>query len=119
MNLNECYTSFGGSLQEVLARLASERLVAKFLRKFPEDTSFATLCSALPSGDRDTAFRCAHNLKGLCLNLGFPRLLQSSSQLTEALRPGTPYLQEQVDALLEQTRLDYHQVCEAISRLEF
>lgn len=118
MNLNECYASLGGSLEEVLGRLVSQRLVVKFLRKFPEDTSFSSLRAALAGGDLDTAFRCAHNLKGLCLNLGFPNLLQSSSALTEALRPGTPYLQAQVDALMAQTALDYSKVCDTIARLE-
>lgn len=118
MTLSECYRAFDGNLQEVLQRLPSERLVMKLLRKFPEDPSFRQLTAALEEGDRETAFRCAHNLKGLCLNLGFPTLLESSAALTEALRPGTLFREERVSALLEKTRKDYESVCDAIGQLE-
>lgn len=118
MTLNECYRAFGGNLQEVLLRLPSERLVIRLLRKFPEDPSMAQLAAAVPAGDHETAFRCAHNMKGLCLNLGFPALLESSCALTEALRPGTPFREDTVSALLEKTRADYETVCNAIAQLE-
>lgn len=118
MTLSECYRAFGGNLQEVLQRLPSERLVVKLLRKFPEDTSFCQLTAALEEGDREAAFRGAHSLKGLCLNLSFPVLLESSAALTEALRPGTSFPEDQIAALLEKTRKDYETVCNAISRLE-
>ena len=118
MTLNECYRTFGGNLDEVLQRLPSERLIIKLLRKFPEDPSMAQLAAALPAGDHETAFRCAHNMKGLCLNLGFPTLLESSCALTEALRPGIPFREDTVFALLEKTRADYEAVCNAIAQLE-
>ena len=118
MTLHECYRAFGGDLQEVLLRLPSERLILKLLRKFPEDPSMAQLAAAIPAGDHETAFRCAHNMKGLCLNLGFPALLESSCALTEALRPGTPFREDTVSSLLEKTREDYETVCNAIAQLE-
>ena len=43
----------------------------------------------MAASDRDTAFRASHTLKGLCLNLGFTPLAKVSSELCEALRPGT------------------------------
>lgn len=36
--------------------------------------------------DAETAFRAAHTLKGLCMNLGFDSLYEVSSALTENLR---------------------------------
>ena len=75
MTLRECYAAFGGDLDALLLRLPSERLAVKLLRKFPEDGSFRELCAAVSAGDLDTAFRCAHSLKGLCLNLEFPAAL--------------------------------------------
>lgn len=118
MTLKECYAAFGGDLEALLLRLPSERLAGKLLRKFPEDSSFRELCDAVSQEDRDTAFRCAHTLKGLCLNLELPGLLRSSSALTEVLRPGSEYIPQNVEQLLEQVRQDYTAVCGAISRLD-
>ena len=78
----------------------------------------AQLEAAFSSGDRETAFRCAHNMKGLCLNLGFPELLSSSSALTEALRPGNEYREASAAALLEQVCRDHRRICDAIAQLE-
>ena len=118
MTLKECYAAFGGDLEALLLRLPSERLAGKLIRKFPEDGSFRELCAAVAGGDRETAFRCAHSLKGLCLNLELPGLLRSSSELTEALRPGNEYIPQKVEQLLEQVRQDYTLVCDAVSRLD-
>ena len=118
MTLRECYRVFGGDLDALLLRLPSERLALRLLRKFPEDGSFRQLCQALPAGDLDTAFRCAHSMKGLCLNLELTGLLRSSAALTEALRPGTEHRPETVAELLEQVRQDYALVCDAIGRLD-
>ena len=118
MTLKECYAAFGGDLDAFMLRLPSDRLIGRLLRKFPEDGSFRELCAAVPVGDRETAFRCAHSLKGLCLNLELPRLLKSSSALTEALRPGTEYRPQLVEELLEQVHSDYELICDAIARLD-
>lgn len=118
MTLKECYAAFGGDLDALLVRLPSDRLIGRLLRKFPEDRSFRDLCAAIPAGDLETAFRCAHNLKGLCLNLELPGLLRSSSALTDALRPGTEYLPQQAESLLKQVRQDYALVCDAIAQLD-
>ena len=37
MSLTECYIALGGSYEEVLSRLSSERLVNKFVLKFLTD----------------------------------------------------------------------------------
>lgn len=36
----------------------------------------------------DDSFRAAHTLKGVCVNLGFDKLYEASSKLTEQLRAG-------------------------------
>ncbi len=51
-----------------------------------EDKTFSGLCDALDAHDAEEAFRMAHTLKGICLNLGFEPLRQASSELTEELR---------------------------------
>ena len=86
MTLKECYEILGGGYEDVLSRFMSERLVQKFVIKFLDDKSFDTLKSSLEIGNYEEAFRAAHTIKGICKNLGFEKLLHSSSSLTEALR---------------------------------
>jgi HPt (histidine-containing phosphotransfer) domain-containing protein len=111
MNLKECYDALGGDYEGVLHRLTSERLVQKFALKFLNDTSFDLLTQSMATKNYDEAFRAAHTIKGICLNLGFTQLFTSSNQLTEALR-GAHY--ENIDALLTQTTLDYQQTVRAL-----
>ena len=63
-----------------------EKLVRKFLLKFLDDKSYADLERTLSEGDYKEAFRAAHTLKGVCLNLGFTELYKVSAELTEVLR---------------------------------
>ena len=107
MDLRTCYEQLGGSYDDVLGRIPSERLVDKFLRKFLADESFSGLCSAMTSGSRSEAFLMAHTLKGVCANLGFTRLFRSASALTELLRPEADAIPAGADALLNAVREDY------------
>lgn len=86
MTLKECYEILGGGYEDVLSRFMSERLVQKFVIKFLDDKSFDILKSSLEIDNYEEAFRAAHTIKGICQNLGFEKLLHSSSSLTEALR---------------------------------
>lgn len=86
MTIRECYGELGLDFDAVLSRLVNEKLVQKFALKFLDDPSFQNLKDALDSKDVETAFRAAHTLKGVCLNLGFDRLYEVSAELTEKLR---------------------------------
>lgn len=88
MSLRTCYEAFGGDYDGVLGRLRSERLVQKFVLKFLNEGSFSDLMAALETKDGAAAFRAAHTLKGICLNLSFDKLYVSSNRLCEALRQG-------------------------------
>ena len=111
MTLQECYAAMGGNYDEVIGRLRSEKLVQKFVLKFLNDGSYQLLLDSLAAGDREEAFRAAHTIKGMCQNLGFARLEESSSALTEALRGGkSPGAGE----LYEKVQKDYRQTADAI-----
>lgn len=89
MTLNEFYNSIGGNLDEVVSHLLKEERILKYVLLFPKDTSFSTLEDAFAANNASEAFRAAHTLKGVALNLGFGNLARSSSELTENLRPGS------------------------------
>lgn len=111
MTLQECYAALEGDYQGVLGRLTSERMVQKFVLKFLNDGSYDLLLRSMAEENWQEAFRAAHTIKGVCQNLGLTRLLDSSSQLSEALRHGyTP----EADGLAEQVGRDYQDTVGAI-----
>lgn len=111
MTLKECYEKLDGDYKDVLGRLGSERMVQKFMLKFLDDGSFGNLCCALDTGNCEEAFRAAHTIKGICQNLGFTKLWQSSSAITETLRSGDT---QGAEAMLDNVREDYERTVNAI-----
>ncbi len=111
MTLQECYAALEGDYAGVTSRLPTERMVQKFVLKFLNDGSYDLLLRSMETEDYAEAFRAAHTIKGVCQNLDFTKLYQSSSQLSEALRNGfTP----EAPALVEQVKADYTQTADAI-----
>ena len=86
MTVKECYEKAGSDYDGVLNRLGSEALIKRFAIKFLNDPSFQDLTDGLAEKDGEKAFRAAHTLKGVCLNLGFSELYKASAELTEVLR---------------------------------
>jgi len=115
MNLRECYGALEGDYEDVLGRLRTEKLVQKFVLKFLNDGSYDLLCRSLESGDYGEAFRAAHTIKGVCQNLSFTKLYESSHDLTEALRSGWS---QEASALVERVKGDYGQVIAAIKEFQ-
>ncbi|MCI8907745.1 MAG: Hpt domain-containing protein [Angelakisella sp.] len=115
MTLKECYEKMEANYDEVIGRLRSERLVQKFALKFLDDPSYQLLITSMEEKNYEEAFRAAHTIKGVCQNLGFTRLGDSSSALTESLRSGwTP----EADRLLEQTKADYQNTVTPLQSLK-
>ncbi len=94
MSLQECYAAFGGDYEGVIGRL---------LMKSMEEKNY------------EEAFRASHTIKGICQNLGFTKLGNSSSILTDKLRDGGS---DEADTLLEQVKVDYKETVEALQALE-
>mgnify|MGYP002510449831 FL=1 len=111
MTLKECYEALEGDYEGVVARLRSEKMVQKFVLKFLNDKSYELLEASLKEENYEDAFRAAHTIKGVCQNLNFTKLYESSSRLTESLRSGKG---EETDELLEHVRKDYQQTADAI-----
>lgn len=113
MNLREMYTELGGSYDEALGRLMNDRLIERFVLKFPDDPTMKTLEDAVNAGNTEGAFRAAHTLKGVAANLAFTDLSKAASALTEQLRP----LTSPADAeLYSKLRLSYQRTTETIKK---
>lgn len=94
-----------------------ESMLAKFAKKFPNDPTYAGLLEAFESGDMPTAFRMAHTLKGLCLNLGLDKLQGSSAELTEVLR-NAETVPDNAPELLDRVKRDYEVTVNALKAVE-
>ena len=87
--LRKIYEIAGGDSEKVLARFGgNEEMLKHFLCLFARDDSFAKLQDTLAAGETEDAFRAVHTLKGICANLGFDRLYEKASEMTELLRRG-------------------------------
>ena len=93
MTVKECYEQMGSDYEGVLGRMGSEAMIKRFALKFLQDPSFNNLKENLEKNDGEEAFRAAHTLKGVCLNLGFDELYEASAEITEKLR-GKEYVPE-------------------------
>lgn len=116
MTTKECYELMGADYEDVLGRLMMEKLVKKFLYKFADAKDMEDLKSSLAAKDYETAFRMAHNLKGVCANLSITKLGASSSELCEELRGGR--YTDRVEPLLAVVMEDYDATLAAIRQLQ-
>ena len=65
-------TEAGINVDDALERfMGNEMLLERFWKKFGTDKSFADLLDSVSRGDRETALRAAHTLKGVSGSLGF------------------------------------------------
>ena len=114
MNIEEFYKKLGGDYSEVSKRLPSLSLVEKFIGKFLQDKSYEELSASMKIGDRKVAFRASHTLKGVCANLGFATLRQSSSKLCEELRGDGEVISDTAYVLMNDVERDYAVTIQAI-----
>ena len=108
MTIRECYEKTGSDYENILKRFGSEAMIQRFALKFLKDGSFSDLKNALEAKDGERAFRAAHTLKGVCINLGFDRL-------TEKLR-GREI--EESEELFEQVEKEYHALTAVLKQYE-
>ena len=114
MTIRDFYKMTEGDYDSLLGRLLEEERVLRFVRMFEQDPTYAELEKRLDERDPVGAFRAAHTLKGVCLNIGLSRLYGLASEVTEALREGDL---EAADEKMPALRKDYARTVEAIRQL--
>lgn len=121
MDIRRFYELTGGDYDAAMQRFMTESRLEKFTRMFAEDPSYGELEASLASDNLEEAFRAAHTLKGVCLNLSFTGLFQSVDAVTELLRHAdtdSPGDQEQVNRCMETLRVRYRDIIAAVSELD-
>ncbi len=117
MTVQECYEEMGADYNDVLSRLRTDERIVKFLLRVYDDGSFKLLESSLAEKNIPEAFRAAHTLKGVCMNLSLTALFKSSNLLTESLRNRTEY-GEDIVPLFEHVKSDYEKTMNCILKLK-
>lgn len=115
MELREIYEQINGDYDSVFSRLHNDERIKKYLLKFINNKLDTLIRNALDAGDYETAFREAHNLKGICANLNIDKLGKSASELTEALRGRNPEVD--ISSLVEAMQADYDMTIRALNVL--
>lgn len=116
MTIKSLYEAVGGDYQDVVRRLISEEFAAGLAVRFLDDDEMEKLGAAMATRNIEEAFRAAHTLKGVALNLGFKNLGRSASELTEVLRKRTF---DGTDEPFEKVRADYAVVISALRSYAF
>lgn len=63
MTLQECYAMLHGNYEDVKSRLSMDRLIEKFMLKFPDDTSMDLLNRSVAAGDIQGILPCSTYVK--------------------------------------------------------
>lgn len=116
MTIRECYLIMDADYEDVISRLMNDRLVLKYNKKFAASDDYSNLVKALEDKDYALAFRMAHNLKGISLNLGFSGLFTVCNEMCDELREGEP--QNDVMPMLDAITVKYQQVIEGIKLMD-
>lgn len=119
MKLNDLPSFLDIEVQESLEErfMESEALYVRFLKKLLNDTNVAELEQAVATEDWETALRKAHNLKGVCANLGLTSLSRSFAAIVLELRSDA-YTAQGVKALLDEALAEWEKTIACIGKLE-
>lgn len=116
MEISEFYKKIGADYEGTLNRfMKNESMMTKFVKRFPEDYTYAELLQAMEMKDYPGIQTGAHTLKGIASNLGFELLAVASGELTAAMR-AEEY--EKTDTLFEVVRQNYEKVMMEIQNLD-
>ena len=115
MTVEQCYTQLGGDYADITRRMGTDERVIKFLGMLLRDNSFEQLKTALEKEDYGTAFRAAHTLKGVLLNLSLTSQAKVIIELTEVLRP--QQANDQIGPLFEKAKAAYAELTMGIEAL--
>ena len=88
MTLQELYASIDGSYDRAVQIMRMEKLINRYLSKFPNSGVYESLAAAGESMDPTALFESAHAMKGVCANMGFDKMAAAAGEITEEFRPG-------------------------------
>ena len=88
MTLQELYASIDGNYDHAVQIMRMEKLINRYLSKFPNSGVYEALAAAGESMNPTQLFESAHAMKGVCANMGFDKMSAAAGEITEEFRPG-------------------------------
>ena len=118
MTLAELYASIEGDYEQAMRVLRMEKLLDKYVKKFPGTGVIDALLNSENSGDTNAIFETAHAAKGVCANLGLVKLASLSAEIADEFRPGHPRAMSdaEVSDTFSQIRELYQKTLDGIRR---
>lgn len=116
MNIKEFYKSIDGDYDGLFSRLNNEALLNKIVKMFLSDNSYNDMKDGLEKKDAELAFRGAHTLKGVTLNLGFTKLANKASEFTEMLRGRV--IPDNYKEIFDEITLEYNKTIKLIESID-
>lgn len=89
MTLQELYTSIDGNYAHAAQIMKMDKLISRYVLKFPNSSLNEELQAAGESMDSARLFEAAHAMKGVCANMGFDKLSDAAGVICEEFRPGS------------------------------
>ncbi|MCM1084335.1 MAG: Hpt domain-containing protein [Clostridium sp.] len=106
--LREKLLDAGVNIETAMERfMNNEKLLEKFLKKFPQDPNYEELLVAVAEKRYEDAFKAAHTLKGVCGNLSLESLYENVCTVVELLRNGGG---EEIETALPNVKAEYERV---------
>ena len=120
MTLQELYQSIDGNYDRAVQIMRMDKLIARYLSKFPNSGVNDALQEAGRALDQSKLFEAAHAMKGVCANMGFDRLSAAAGEICEEFRPGNArsVSDEEIRAKLAEVDALYQRTVEGIHAYE-
>lgn len=120
MTLQELYASIDGSYDHAVQIMRMEKLINRYLSKFPNSGVYEALAAAGESMDPTALFESAHAMKGVCANMGFDKMSAAAGEITEEFRPGSARTlsDEEVKARIADIGVMYRHTVDVIRQYE-
>ena len=115
MTAKDVYANLGEDYDEVLSRLMSEERITKYLKKFVVEDYTTKMKESIASKNWEEAFRIAHSLKGMGMNMGTAKLYNSCETLCDALRTGEPTVD--ITDMVSLVSAEYAKIVEQVALL--
>lgn len=88
MEVRALYEEIGVDFNDVLTLLRKEDRIKLYLVQTMDDPAFTALDDAMAHADYEAAFRAAHTIKGMGMNLMLKPMTDAAVELVECLRGG-------------------------------
>lgn len=115
MTIRECYEQMGENYEDIFARFGNDAMIEKYLVKYWEKKELESLKQALEQEQYAEAYTCAHNMKGVGLNLSLQGLSDAGTKLCEAMKKEAS--KEELSELFEEVKAAYEKMEKAVSQL--